>query len=208
MQGCVDLAPSGCRCVCGVGGRAVPEPPLRGRVEMGDDGWMVRGMCFRAGGNNGGGDSVREQRREGWVPASARTTGGEGQPQGLPLRGADGGGSSRTGSSVWTGGSRTVPTGRVGWMGMTGGGCGVCGSAQVGTMAGEILCGNNGGRGGVPAYARTTGGEGQPQGLPLRRTDGVEVFERVRQCGRAVPEPPLREGDGFFHTRGRGAPPS
>ena len=131
---------------------------------MGDDGWRVRGMWFRAGGNNGGGDSVREQRRDGWVPASARTTGGEGQPQGLPLRGADGGGSSRTGSSVWTGGSRTVPTGRVGWMGMTGGGCGGCGSAQVGTMAGEILCGSNGGRDGSP-HPRGQRGEGQPQGV-------------------------------------------
>ena len=41
-------------------------------------------------------------------------------------------------------------------------------------------------------------GEGQPQGLPLRGVDVVVVVERVRQFGRAVPEPPLRckLGDG------------
>ena len=36
-------------------------------------------------------------------------------------------------------------------------------------------------------------GEGQPQGLPLRGTDVVVVVERVRQFGRAVPEPPVRK---------------
>ena len=35
-------------------------------------------------------------------------------------------------------------------------------------------------------------GEGQPQGLPLRGMDVVVVVERVRQFGRAVPEPSLR----------------
>ena len=32
-------------------------------------------MCLRAGGNNGGGDSMRDKRREGWVPAFARNNG-------------------------------------------------------------------------------------------------------------------------------------
>ena len=36
---------------------------------------MGGGMCLRAGGNNGGGDSMRDKRKEGWVPAFARTTG-------------------------------------------------------------------------------------------------------------------------------------
>ncbi len=36
-------------------------------------------------------------------------------------------------------------------------------------------------------------GKGNDKGLPLRGTDGVVVVERVRQYGRAVPEPPVRE---------------
>ncbi len=98
----------------GMGGRFPNRPYGKSGLD-GDDGWRVRGMDSRAGGNNGGGDSVRDKRREGWVPASARTTGGEGQPQGLPLRVADEGGSSRTRSSVWAGVSRTAPTGG-GWV--------------------------------------------------------------------------------------------
>ena len=41
-------------------------------------------------------------------------------------------------------------------------------------------------------------GKGTHEGLPLRGEDGVVVVERVRQYGRAVPEPPLRRkiGDG------------
>ncbi len=97
---------------------------------------------------------------------------GEGQRQGLPLRGTDGGGSSRTRSSVWAGGSRTVPTGRVGWMGMTGGGCGGCVSAQVGTMAREILCGTNGGEDGSPHTRGQREGKGNHKGCPCGGADG------------------------------------
>ena len=92
----------------------------------------------------------------------------------------------------------------MGWMGMTGGGCGgwiPAPSSRVRAIRGKNGCrdgflreGDDAGREGLMRFD----GEGQPQGLPLRGTDVVVVVERVRQFGWGVPEPPLRRkvGDG------------
>ena len=119
-----------------LGGR-FPNRPYGNSGLDGDDGWRVRGMDSRPRekrvrgfrGKNGcrattgscGMDGDDVGKFAVWA-GGLRECGfdGEGQPQGLPLRGDGFGGGRRTGSPVWAGGSRTAPTGKVGLDGMMG----------------------------------------------------------------------------------------
>ena len=104
---------------------------------------------------------------------------GKGNDKGLPLRGGGCGGGRRTGSSVWVGGSRTAPTGIVGWMGMMGGGCGgwIPAPARKTEVGGTSSCGWA-----LMVQSRrySLTGKGNDKGLPLWGMDVVVVVERVR----------------------------
>ena len=143
--------------------------------------------------------------RWGWVPAYARTTGGGGRPLGASLRGAEEGMGPRIREDNG-GGEFPLPSSR-GWLS-------VCGGTGMGPRIRRVHEGrlSAGGRGWVPAAARTTGGGGRPLGASLRGAEegmGPRIREDNGSGGVGSRIPSARGetgslwGDGSPHTRGQ-----
>ena len=117
---------------------------------------------------------------------------GKGNHKGCPYGGWMGWWSSNVFVSV---GGRfpNRPYGEEWRWGMTGGWCGGCVSVQVGTMAGEILCGSNGGRDGSPHLRGQREVEGNHKGCPYGGRMGWWSSNPFVSLGGRFPNRPYRK---------------